>query len=119
MMPVNARRLLGFPEGHAFGNPGLPQRVPEDAHRDNLAPLSLAHECPGTLDPLAPSYRIDAIWTTKGTDGLLRASGSVLAANYERRRCGSAFADNQSRRGVGRPCEETSAATTQDASNVR
>ena len=58
VMAIDARRLLGFSEGHALGNPGLPQRVPEDAHRDNPAPLSLAHERPGTLAPIAPSYRI-------------------------------------------------------------
>jgi hypothetical protein len=56
--------LLGFPEGDALGNPGLPQCVPEDAHRDNLAPLSPAHECPRTLDPHYPSYRIQDVWTT-------------------------------------------------------
>jgi hypothetical protein len=53
--------LLGFSEGHALGNPGLSQRVPEDAHRDNLAPLSPAHECPGTLASLIPSYRIPTV----------------------------------------------------------
>src|SRR5829696_144514 len=72
MMPIDARRLLGFPEGDALGNPGLPQRVPEDAHRDNPAPLSPAHECPRTLDPQYPSYRIRDVWTTR--KGLTRSS---------------------------------------------
>src|SRR5688572_18005078 len=76
MMPIDARRLLGFPEGDALGNPGLPQRVPEDAHRDNPAPLSLAHECPRTLNPQAPSYRIHDVWTTERTNGLLSSSDS-------------------------------------------
>ena len=79
MMPIDARRLLGFPEGDALGNPGLPQRVPEDAHRDNPAPLSLAHECPRTLNPLGPSYRIQDDWTTKRTNGLLSSSKSPWA----------------------------------------
>src|SRR5918997_361877 len=66
MVAIDARRLLGFPEGDALGNPGLPQCVPEDAHRDNPAPLSPAHECPRTLDPHHPSYRIQDVWTTTG-----------------------------------------------------
>src|SRR5215204_169592 len=73
-MAIDARRLLGFPEGNALGNSGLPQRVPEDAHRDNPAPLTSAHECPRTLNPLAPSYRIGDIWTTKRTNGILSSS---------------------------------------------
>src|SRR5215216_4831851 len=87
MMPIDARRLLGFPEGDALGNPGLPQRVPEDAHRDNPAPLSPAHECPGTLRPLAPSYRIPTVWTTKRTNGLLSTRGGEPLGCYDRRRC--------------------------------
>ena len=87
MMPIDARRLLGFPEGDALGNPGLPQRVPEDAHRDNPAPLSLAHECPRTLNPLGPSYRIQTIGQPNGLMGYCQALNRPGRVYYERRRC--------------------------------
>src|SRR5215213_2560012 len=87
MVPIDARRLLGFPEGNALGNPGLPQRVPEEAHRDNPAPLSPAHERPRTLDPLPPSYRIQDIWTTKRTNGLLSSLCWAQPSAYDLRFC--------------------------------
>ena len=93
MMAIDARRLLGFPEGHALGNPGLPQRIPEDAHRDNPAPLSPAHECPRTLDPLPPSYRIPGhLDNQKDRTGYCQASIAARDSCYERRVCRSTFA---------------------------
>src|SRR5215212_5166899 len=103
MVAIDARRLLGFSEGYALGNPGLPQCVPEDAHRDNLAPLSPAHECPGTLDPLIPSYRFPTDWTTEWTNRLLSTRVLIRETYQERRRCCSAFAVRRSRSGVARP----------------
>jgi hypothetical protein len=70
--------LLGFPEGDALGNPGLPQRVPEDAHRDNPAPLSPAHECPRTLDPLP--HRIG--FTTFGQPNGLMGYCQILGRTW-------------------------------------
>src|SRR5215217_3169653 len=86
MMPIDARRLLGFPEGDALRNPGLPQRVPEDAHRDNPAPLSPAHECPRTLDPKLHRIGFTTFGQPNGLMGYCKAPSPSRAPRYERRR---------------------------------